>query len=469
MRNIQSRVPQLTEQRDELIAEARALLDEHPAGLDTDQQARYDGLVEEIEQANTRITKVRDLEERFQSGNIGIDGPPQVATRTEDPFQSPGRPESVTEVRSRALTAVERWKADDRLKQSATRHLERLDADDTRGVAGHLLRYSNPLYVSAFRKYSQDPETFAAELTPDERRAWSEARDHQRSTLGTAGAVLPSPLDPTVVLTNDADVDPMRSVARVDSTVSTSKRYITSEGTSFEFAAEMAESPDSTPALAEVEIDVEKAQGFIQASIEAAMDQPGFEAEVTAMIADGKARLEAAKFVSGSGTNEPRGIVTALTGTTAEVDADGEDLVADDVYELLEKLPPRFRQRAAWQLELSTLNRLGRLYNPSGNEPPLIEGSQLLRRPYVENSNLDPYSAIDPEETATHRPLIVGDWRQFIILDRVGMSVSYLAPGILKGTNDRPDGRVGWYAYWRTGSGILTTNAWRMLKVSTTA
>ncbi len=33
------------------------------------------------------------------------------------------------------------------------------------------------------------------------------------------------------------------------------------------------------------------------------------------------------------------------------------------------------------------------------------------------------------------------------------------------GTNQRPTGQGGWYAYWRTGGDVATANAVNLLKV----
>jgi hypothetical protein len=35
--------------------------------------------------------------------------------------------------------------------------------------------------------------------------------------------------------------------------------------------------------------------------------------------------------------------------------------------------------------------------------------------------------------------------------------------------NNLPDGRVGWFAVWRSGAEPLTTSAFRMLDLATTA
>lgn len=458
--------PEDLKRRDAAISEARQLLDDNPNGLDAELQTRYDQLVEAAEAAIERGRRRAELQQRAEQGGERIfDGAPNV-NMNRNPYQADG-PETASDVRSRSLAAIETWKADGDIKEAATRTVERAEGDP--GVAKHILAFSSPLYVKAFRRFAADPENFAGDLEPDERRAWTAAREHTRATLGTAGAVLPAPLDPTVILSNPSVVDSMRSVARIDQTSSLTKRYVTSAGSAFSFDQELAEVSDDTPSLNEVEISTEKAQGLLEVSIEAAMDQPDFASEAAQMIADAKVRLEAAAFINGAaGSNQPVGIITALTGGSSEVNAIGEDVIADDVYALLEQLPARWRARATWQLELSTLNALRRLYNPSGSEPPLIEGGQLLGRPYVENSELDAYSAIDSTATATHRPLIVGSWDQYVVLDRLGMTVQYLQPGILQGSSGRPDGRVGWYAYWRVGAGPLVTDAFRSLLVTTT-
>ena len=56
----------------------------------------------------------------------------------------------------------------------------------------------------------------------------------------------------------------------------------------------------------------------------------------------------------------------------------------------------------------------------------MVVGENLVMLPYALNSALDPYSGIDAGATATHRPLIVGDWKQILILDRWGGIAEYI-------------------------------------------
>jgi HK97 family phage major capsid protein len=57
--------------------------------------------------------------------------------------------------------------------------------------------------------------------------------------------------------------------------------------------------------------------------------------------------------------------------------------------------------------------------------------------------------------------LVLGDFRQFLIVDRVGMDVE-LVPHLF-GTNRRPTGQRGIFAMWRNNSTVLVPGAFRKL------
>jgi len=289
--------------------------------------------LDELERQN----KVKDLKAGMASGRYQVESGTSFDKGANynagpDPFESPGR-ETPSEIRSRALSGIERWNAEDSLKESATAMMEK--TDEVRGVAEHVLLTSHPAYVSAFNKLIRDPEGFRDVLTTEERGAWADVRNMQtRAALAISGAVLPSPLDPSIVLTNAGVVDPMRGVASISQTVANTKRFITSAGVTASFDAELAETSDDTPSLSEITITMRKAQAFVQASIEAAADQEDITLEVARMIGDAKARLEGANFITGlAGSNEPIGIEGKLDGGASEVDpATAEVFATADVY-----------------------------------------------------------------------------------------------------------------------------------------
>ena len=249
------------------------------------------------------------------------------------------------------------------MKSNATTLIERTDDF---GVIDHVATFSNPAYVSAFSKRMQDPEGFSDVLTSQERAALRYARTDTRATLALSGTVLPSPMDPSITLSNAGVENPMRQVARVVPTSANTWRGISSAGVAASFDAEAAEVSDDTPALTGTTITCQKAQAMAVASVEAFEDQPNFAGELAYMIGDAKDVLEGLKFIKGvAGSNEPIGVETSIDGGAYEIDPDAAEVFdPDEVYKVVGTLSPRFRQNATWQLELSTLNVIKRFFNP---------------------------------------------------------------------------------------------------------
>ncbi|NOX24413.1 MAG: hypothetical protein GXP36_15160 [Actinobacteria bacterium] len=75
---------------------------------------------------------------------------------------------------------------------------------------------------------------------------------------------------------------------------------------------------------------------------------------------------------------------------------------------------------------------------------------------------------IDVAVTAGNFVLAVGDFRHFIIADRIGSTVE-LVENVVDSATGRPTGQRGVIHYWRTGSNVATVNAFRILNVATTA
>lgn len=66
--------------------------------------------------------------------------------------------------------------------------------------------------------------------------------------------------------------------------------------------------------------------------------------------------------------------------------------------------------------------------------------------------------------SAENYALIFGDFGQFVLTDRLGMQVEFVQT--LFGPNRRPSGQRGFFAYYRTGSGVTNPDAFRMLDVT---
>lgn len=345
--NTAQRLAAIADEATQLIEMQRAEVEKPVEDQNHAAFNRREAQLEKLAHERVRIERLeklsRDPRHLVDGVDLTVEEPMSKNVRANfrgDPFEGIGWKETPESMRSRALTAVEQWPADDQLKTGATKVLENgVDRTslETIGIAEHVLRTSNPHYLSAFRAFMRDPIGFRDILSDAERGAWAGVREMQtRAALDLTGAVLPAPLDPSIVLANAGTLDPMRSVARVDQTIANTKKFITSAGVTASFDAELTEVSDDTPTLAEPEITCRKAQAFVQASIEAAMDQPDFSAEVAMMFADAKARLEGDMFIRGvAGSNQPIGIETALAGGSSEINSAGEALVGDDVYGLI--------------------------------------------------------------------------------------------------------------------------------------
>ncbi|MCH7669783.1 MAG: phage major capsid protein, partial [Acidobacteria bacterium] len=151
-----------------------------------------------------------------------------------------------------------------------------------------------------------------------------------------------------------------------------------------------------------------------------------------------------------------------VTPATAEV------FVAADCYTTLEALPARHRANASWTMGLPTVNTISRFFNPSGSEPPLIDGDRLLRKPFFEASSMGDTSDIDAAQTADNFILLCGDFKEYRIVDRVGSTLEFI-PQLFATGNNRPSGQRGFVYWWRVGADVTHIDAFRLLNIATAA
>jgi HK97 family phage major capsid protein len=374
------------------------------------------------------------------------------------------------DLRARALGAVEHVQGvSDRSKQHITQLLEGFDyLDDeaegrgARQVAAHIVATSSPEYMRAWAKAfktgmrSGQPDVDALRVL---QRAAS-------LTDAAGGYAVPLPIDPTLIINDDGSVSPMRQISTVRTVVTDQLRTVNATAVSASYDAEAAEVSDDTPTWANTDISIYMARAFIPHSIEIGMDYPGFTGDVSMLLANAKMNLENTKFVLGSGTNEPIGIVTALTGGSFELTSTTTDTFAlADVYKLEENLPEQFEQNAAWLANKKIYSAIRQAGGANLDDfwVGLRDGrpsSMLGYPPYAA-------SAMDGVVNATqeNRVLILGDFRWFWIVDRIGFSME-LIPHLFHTSNNRPSGQRGVFAWWRNGSDSVLDRAFRMLNVT---
>jgi predicted phage gp36 major capsid-like protein len=60
--------------------------------------------------------------------------------------------------------------------------------------------------------------------------------------------------------------------------------------------------------------------------------------------------------------------------------------------------------------------------------------------------------------------LILGSFKDYYIVDRIGMTLQY-EPLVKSTSTGRPTGEAGWFAHWRVGADCVNANAFRMLRL----
>lgn len=459
-------------------------LPEERSQFDDDERAELDQLDAWVDEARALIERVEKIERAKQSAGAQVPGfyAPNVNTKTgEDPFDLRTLPftASRTELRGRVEHAMERAvEMPDSAKENTVALVRRVD--NLRGdLARHVIVTSSEAYRSGWQKMISGAEYL---LTDGEKVALNESR--AASLTGNAGGyAIPTPLDPTIISTRDQSTNPFRRISTIRQTLVDEWNGVSSAGMTASFDAEATQVSDDAPTLAQPSITTRKAQAFAPISIEASQDWASSESDLREMFQEAKDDLEAIKFVSGaSGSNEPIGITTALDGSSSEVaPTTAETFALADVYKVLNALPAKYRlavldgsvttSRASWIGDGATYNQIRQfdtagaasLWTTLGNGTP----ERLVGHPVYEASAMSASTAINAAATADNFILVVGDFRYYVIVDRIGMSVEYIPH--LFGANGRPTGQRGWYAYWRVGADSVNDDAFRMLSIPTTA
>jgi HK97 family phage major capsid protein len=332
-----------------------------------------------------------------------------------------------------------------------------------------VLALSNPFYESAFRHILRHPLEFTGGTghlmwNDDERRAYTDVMACRATLLedsGTGGQwILPLYLDPSIILSNAGAASPWRGFCRTVTTTSNTYNFATSAGVTAGWLAEAAVSSDNTPTLAQGQITPRKLAMFITSSFEETADSD-FGTQVPMLVADARNRLEEAAFVTGNGTTQPKGAVTAATvdGNT------GLLTVANAVaqFSLLANLPVRFRTgnaRPAWVANILVINAMRALTAFSAATSSIVDDDtnppRMFGYPLYESTTMDGVLT-----TGGHKGLLFMDGSSYLIVDRLGTSVIF--DPLVSGTGGiLPAGVNGWFAYARVGADAAVATALRV-------
>lgn len=355
------------------------------------------------------------------------------------------------------------------LADTVTRSLDDHDVDSTEARttlkrnakkdpewARKLAVRSSDVYSSAWSKMMTGQEMFLDEA---ERAA---------AAVGTntaGGFLVPTHLDPTLIFTNTGTTNAVRGVSRVvQLTTGNVWNGVTTAGSSFSFDAELAEVSDDTPSFGRVSIPLFAARGFVQASLEMLLDTD-VTGDLAAIFADGKDRLEATNYILGAGSSSPKGIVVCLDANTNDelATTTANALGAVDIDAAYRHVGPRWRGRGTWLMNPLFEGKIRLLATTLGSQFTTdLTGaytSVLYNKPVIEADEMPALLTTTGQNIAVY-----GDFSQFLIVDQPGSYSLQYIPALFNTSNNLPDGRVGWFASWRTGSKSVNDVAFTLLQ-----
>lgn len=440
--------------------------------LTDDEQERWDDLTVERDMIVPEYDKLEDRAARaaeIRSKTFRqINGLPDARKPVDEFFGRDVRGMDWREARDGALRILEDRESNHILNTHQGDVLARRvrSAFDT-DLARRVVVTENEHYRSAFHKLMiRGTHTV---LTQEEQVAmlrYEEYRAMSEGTTTSGGFAIPVFIDPSIILTDQETDNPFLSVARQVTVNTNAWKGVSAAGVAWSFDSEASAVSDDSIAITQPTVSIFTARGFIPYSIEIGEDWPGFQAEMARLLAEGYDELLIDKFSRGSGIGEPRGVLTALdANTNSEVTSTTDGAFGyEDVYKAWKELPQKYRRRASWMMSVDINNKIrqfgaANVYHAATVALPAGAAEVLFGRPIYES----PYF---PDFTATTGPenrLVVGDFQNYVVARRSGMTVE-LVPQLFDSVTNRPTGQRGWFAHARIGGNVVNDSAFRLLQ-----
>lgn len=473
--------------RDEKAARATELKDslaalatEYPGVLPTDAQERWDKETLELDTLERDIAAWDARQAKLQA-YVRSEKHSESERTVPSIIRKPADEDiyDVRAIRQRSSTPEEFGQAVRDNAMRATEQLrvpgQRYDTDKSRDRIAELLDYKD-----------SDDKEFALRVlqtnSPSYRNAFNRyvaTGGQERGTAlavgvdGTGGFAVPVSFDPTIVAIGaHTAINPYRASCRTETIVGTDTwQALTATAITAAYATEAAAATEQGPTFARPEYVAKRAHAFVTISYEMAQDRPGLPAELGTLFGEAKDNLEENQFTVGVGTTVyPQGI--GLKDAFTRVDSATNDTVAvADIRAVEAGLPIRHRMNAAWYLSRAAIRAIqafettgGQLFNGVGypavgnpvNMPTGNTGLTLLGYPIWETPSM-PWTPTTDDTTWG----VLMDPRNYVILDRVGMSIKVI-PDMLNGaTPSFPTGEIGVYAFWRGTARVLNVDGGR--------
>lgn len=295
------------------------------------------------------------------------------------------------------------------------------------------------------------------------------------SVLADGGYAIPREIDSVIDATLKS-ISPIRGVANVVQVGSAGyRKLVTSGATASGWAAETgARTETATPAFNEIVPSFGDLYAN-PAATQAMLDDAAFDVEawLATEIATEFAKAEGTAFVSGSGTNRPKGFLTQANAATPDATrpfgtlqyvATGVSAAfpgsnpSDKLLDLVHTLRAPYRQGAVWVMNSATLSAIRKFKTSDGAfiwTPGIAVGQPdtLLGYPVIEAEDM-------PDIAANSLSIAFGDFKAgYVVADRS-------ETGILRDPfTNKP--YVHFYATKRVGGCVSNSEAIKLMKFGT--
>lgn len=290
-------------------------------------------------------------------------------------------------------------------------------------------------------------------------------------TGDAGGFAMPREIDARIDATLKS-ISPIRAIANVVKVGSAGyRKLITTGGTPSGWASETAPRPE-TATRSFVEIAPPMGELYANpTATQAMLDDAMFDAEqwLAEEIATEFARAEGAAFVSGNGTNRPKGFLQAPVAATGDATrafgtlqylpsgaaGDFSTNPQERLIDLVQSLRAPYRQGAVFVMNAATLARIRKFKTADGAfvwQPSLAQGqpATLLGYPMVEAEDM-------PDVAANALSIAFGNFRAgYLVAERSETAI------VRDPYSNKPF--VSFYATKRIGGGVADSNAIKLMK-----
>lgn len=369
----------------------------------------------------------------------------------DDPATAPQKDTMENDIKTPANDAPQiDTKAFDEIKA----RLDRMEAKANRPQGVHIV---SPALITPERKaYESFLRRGVERISPDEVKALTVSSD------ANGGILAPEEFG-SELLKLLVEYSPIRQYARVVQISAAEIKYPRRvSGTAATWVAEIADRTESGMTFEQVTLTPHELATFTDVSNALLEDNAyGLEGELLSDFAESFGKTEGLAFVKGSGTGQPKGIMTTTdipeikTGVAANFPAANP---ADVIIAMYHKIATTYAQNGVWLMNRKTLGVIRQWKDTTGRylvlDPITVGGaSTLLGRPIVEMPDMDDIGA------STY-PILFGDMSGYRIVDRIGLS-TLRDPYTIAGK-----GQVRFHARKRVGADLTHADRFIKLKVA---